>query len=273
MESPMRILSPLILLILALHLGGGSASAALRIDEGLVFSPPDWPQTLAGDFYRPADCARCPVVVLVHGGSWKSGKPEHMRGFAEALASHGYASFSVQYRLVPEWRFPAQLDDVQLALRWLAREADGLGIDAERIGIWGYSAGAQLAALAGLVTDSPRVRVVVAGGGPADMIYASTSPVVHALMGGQIDDMPEAYRAASPLHQVDGDAPPTFIYHAAWDWIVATEHARRLHAALQNAGVASELHWVPARGHVAAFLFPGEARDRAIGFLDRYLRG
>jgi acetyl esterase/lipase len=251
--------------------GGCSLRAALRVDPGLVFSPPGWPQTLAGDLYRPASCAPCPVVVLVHGGSWKGGSRAQMRALGEALAGHGYAAFSVQYRLVPDARFPAQLDDVQLALRWLADEGATHGLDPARIGIWGYSAGAQLAALAGLVTDSPRVRVVVAGGGPADMIYASTSPVVHALMGGRIDDMPEAYRAASPLHQVDGDAPPTFIYHAAWDWIVATEHSRRLHAALERAGVPSELHWVPMRGHVAAFLFPGTTFERAADFLDRHL--
>ena len=259
-------------LCLGMGLTGCGASAAMRVDEGLVFSPPDWPQPLAGDLVRPDGCSRCPLVVLVHGGSWKSGKPGHMRGFAEALAARGYASFSVQYRLVPDWRFPAQLEDVQLALRWLTREADALDIDAGRLGIWGYSAGAHLASLAALVTDAPRVRAVVSGGNPADLLYASTSPLVEALMGGPFDDMPDAYRAASPLHQVTADAPPTFIYHARWDWIVATEHARRLQAALDDAGVPNELHWLPMRGHIVGFFLPGEARERAIDFLDRYLR-
>jgi acetyl esterase/lipase len=173
---------------------------------------------------------------------------------------------------VPDWRFPAQLEDLQLALRWLDAEADALGVDAARIGIWGYSAGAHLAALTALVTESPRVRAIVSGGGPADMVYAATSPLVHELMGGRIENLPAAYRAASPLHQVSAAAPPTFIYHAQWDRLVATEHARRLHAALQAADVPSELHWLPLRGHIVGFLYPGAARTRAIDFLDRHLR-
>ncbi len=251
---------------------GCSLRAAPLADAGLVFSPDGWSQALAGDLYRPSDCAPCPVVVLVHGGSWKSGSREQMRPLAEALAARGYAAFSVQYRLVPTAQFPAQLDDVQLALRWIADHGATHGLDATRIGIWGYSAGAQLATLAGLVTEAPRVRAVVSGGGPADMVYAATSPLVQELMGGTIESMPDAYRAASPLHQVHANAPPTFIYHAAWDRIVATEHARRLHTALQGAGVPSVLHWVPLRGHIATFLFPGDATPRAIDFLDHHLR-
>jgi acetyl esterase/lipase len=261
-----------VMAVMASVSGCASRATAPQIAAGVVFSPPGWPRELAGDLYRPQACAPCPVIVLVHGGSWKSGSREQMHALAESLVKHGYAAFSVEYRLVPEARFPAQLDDVQRALRWIVDEGADWGLDADRIGIWGYSAGAQLAALAGLATESPRVRAVIAGGGPADMVYASTSPVVQALIGGTYEQMPEAYRAASPLHQVDADAPPMFVYHATWDWIVLGEHSRRLHAALQDAGVASELHWVPARGHIAAFLFPGETVPRAVAFLDRHLR-
>ncbi|MES0874872.1 alpha/beta hydrolase [Sinimarinibacterium thermocellulolyticum] len=268
----LRSLFLFVVLGLGAVLTGCGSTAAVRVDEGLVFTPPDWPQPLAGDLVRPRACSPCPLVVLVHGGSWKSGKPAHMRGFAEALAARGYASFSVQYRLVPQWRFPAQLDDVQLALRWLVREADALGIDPDRLGIWGYSAGAHLASLAALVTQAPRLRAVVSGGNPADLVYASGSPLVEALMGGSFEQIPDAYRAASPLHRVSADAPPFFIYHARWDRIVATEHARRLKAALDASGVPNELHWLPLRGHIVGFFFAGAARERAIDFLDRHLR-
>ncbi len=245
-------------------------SAELRTN--LTYTPPEWPQALAGDLFTPEECNACPVVMLIHGGSWRSGKRQDMKAFAEALNARGYAAFTISYRLVPDYRFPAQLEDVQQALRWLHQHASSLGVDGERIGVWGYSAGAHLASLAGLVTETPRVRAVVAGGLPADLIYSADSPLVKALLDGEITDKPEQFRAASPLHQVTPAAPPTFLYHARWDWIVAPEHARRMKAALDDAGVPAELVWLNGRGHVAGFFWFGAARDPAIDFLDRHLR-
>ncbi|SFF59671.1 Acetyl esterase/lipase [Fontimonas thermophila] len=237
-----------------------------------VFTPPEWPQPLSGDLYRPASCTACPVVLLIHGGGWRSGKRTHMHAFAADLQARGYAAFSIDYRLVPAYIFPAQLDDVRLALEWLQAQAPALGLDAQRIGAWGYSAGAHLAALAALTTETPRVRAVVAGGLPADLVAAADSPLVQRFLGGTLEQMPERYRAASPLHQVDANAPPMFLYHARWDWIVSSEHPRRMQAALASAGVDHALEWLGWRGHIAGFFWPGAAREHALDFLDRHLR-
>ncbi len=193
---PMSVCVTLLLLAMAT----GAVAAPDR--AGLVFSPDDAPQALAGDFYRPRTAATVPVVLLVHGGGWHSGARRHMEHFAEVLRAHGYAAYSIDYRLVPE-RHPAQLDDVLAALSWLRANARGLNIDPQRIAIWGYSAGAHLAALAGYGPRAEGVRALVLGGIPADLTALADSSMVQALMGGTISELGVArYRAASPLHQV-----------------------------------------------------------------------
>lgn len=255
-------------LLLAIATGAGAAPDR----AGLVFTPKDWPQTLVGDFYRPRTQAVVPVVLLVHGGGWHSGARRHMDHFAEALRAHGYAAYSIDYRLVPA-RHPAQLDDVLAALAWLRTEAGELNIDPQRIAIWGYSAGAHLAALAGYGTDAAGVRALVLGGVPADLLALADSGMVQALMGGTISELGQArYRAASPLYQVQPGAPATFMFHARWDQVVVPEQVLALQAALDAAAVPNELHWLEWRGHVLGFYFNAGAVNAALRFLDRWLR-
>jgi len=258
------------LALLLLSLSMGVAAAPDR--AGLIFTPTDWPQVLAGDFYRPHTADTAPVVLLVHGGGWHSGARQHMDHFAEALRAHGYAAFSIDYRLVPA-RHPAQLDDVRMALAWLRAESAQLNIDPQRIAIWGYSAGAHLAALAGYGATSAGVRALVLGGVPADLLALADSSMVQALMGGTVSALGEArYRAASPLYQIHAGAPPTFMFHARWDQVVVPEQVLALQAALDAAAVPNELHWLEWRGHVLGFYFNAGAVNAALRFLDRWLR-
>lgn len=250
------------------------AAHAAPTQAGLVFSPPGWPQTLAGDFYRPAGSARAvPVVVLIHGGGWRSGKRHHMEAFAESLVAAGYAAFTIDYRLAPEFPFPAQLDDVRLAVQWLKAQAPALGIDAQRMGAWGYSAGAHLASLLVLGDRDPALRAVVAGGLPGDLVDLQNSPLVKSLMGGAIDVIGEArYRAASPRFVVDAGDAPVFLFHARWDWVVPTRQVDTMKAALDAARVPNELVWLEGRGHIVGFYFNEAAVEAALRFLDRWLK-
>ena len=104
------------------------------------------------DLYLPDVCdSPRPMVVCIHGGGWKGGDKLKYAWLGRALTEMGFAAASVTYRFWPEWCWPAQLDDVQRAIRWLRRNATEYGIDPGRIGALGGSAGAHLASHLGLM--------------------------------------------------------------------------------------------------------------------------
>jgi acetyl esterase/lipase len=108
------------------------------------------------DLYRPESTSTPhPLVIYVHGGGWQSGHTRHSGAFENwpgvlaSIAARGYVVTSLEYRLSGEAPFPAAIQDVKSAIRWLRTHAAEYGIDKQRAVIWGGSAGGQLAALAG----------------------------------------------------------------------------------------------------------------------------
>jgi len=244
------------------------------------FTPPDWPQALFADVYIPdGERAAWPGVLVVHGGGWEGRGRDDMTGISRRLADRGFVAVNIDYRFAPEFRFPAQVHDVQVALAWMRDEAERLRIDPDRIAGLGYSSGAHLVALAGLVagTDSPLneeygpedqgLFAVVAGGIPSDFSLFNDGRLIRQLIGAPRAEAPEAYRAASPIEHVHADAPPFFLFHGALDKLVPFEHAEVLHEALLAHGVHSELYRMRLRGHLGAFVFRGGAVRRAASFL------
>jgi acetyl esterase/lipase len=244
------------------------------------FSPTDWPQALFADVYIPdGNRAARPAVLVVHGGGWERRSREDMTNIAERLAERGFVAVNIDYRFAPEYRFPAQLHDLQIAHRWMRENADRLKIDPDRIAGLGFSSGAHLIALAGLVagTDSELNAeygpeddgyfAVVAGGIPSDFSLFSGGKLLRQLMGARQDEAPEAYEAASPITHVHDEAPPFFLFHGTLDMTVPFEHAQVLYDALRDHGVHAELYRMRLRGHVTSFLLRGGAMDSAVAFL------
>lgn len=272
------------------HLGkpanAAPASVATRYDviRDVAFTPETWPQKLLADVYVPQGAGPWPGVLLIHGGGWSSGDREQVKGIAERLARRGYVTFNTTYRLAPQHRFPAQLEDVRLALRWMQAHAAEYRMRPERIGAFGYSAGGHLAALLGtlssvpgatthdLPASSPRVAAVVAGGTPSDLRKFPGGKLVPQFLGSSLQKDPELFRQASPVAHIGPDDPPFFIYHGGSDLLVPVDHAEDFHTALGRAGVRSELFILRGRGHIAAFLTDGPAFEAAARFLDRELR-
>lgn len=263
---------------------GGAAPAPVHTEydviRDVVFTPADWPQPLKADAYVPrGDGGPWPGVLLIHGGGWESGDRDQVASIARRLARRGFVVVNTTYRLSPGARFPAALQDVQQALAWMQGDAARLHLRADRIAAFGYSAGAHLAALLGTISPAdalarpgPRVAAVVAGGVPSDLTKFKGGTLVPQFLGTNWKTDPQAYRRASPVTYVSRDDPPFFLYHGTWDKLVPPDHAQDLHDALLAAGVPSELFWLKARGHIAAFLTDGAAVDAATGFLDRQLR-
>lgn len=215
------------------------------------------------DLYLPASGeGPFPVVVWLHGGGWKGGD-KRLAGAAPPLLlrSRGFAIASVNYRLTGEAAFPAQINDVKAAVRWLRANARQYRLDPGRIGAWGISAGGHLAALLGTSGgvaalegagignggESSRVEAVVDWFGPADLPRfeehgAATGcrevkglEEVAALLGGSPAERPQAARAASPLTYVTPDDPPFLIQHGTEDCTVPWLQSEVLKEALAAA--------------------------------------
>ncbi|MGQ0587109.1 MAG: alpha/beta hydrolase [Gammaproteobacteria bacterium] len=251
-----------------------------EVTRDLAYTPDDWPQRLLADVYRPAGAGPFPSVLLLHGGAWKQGSRDQVDSLAERLAERGYLVVNATYRLVPRYVWPAQLRDVQQALRWMRSPAGGaLGIDSARIGAFGYSAGGHLAALLGGMADEPQwsgpglaLRAVVAGGTPSDLTAFCDGSLTPAFIGKPCSEALQSYRDASPIEHVSRGNPPVFIYHGGFDQLVPVDQAERYRAALDAAGVTTEYFVIRGHGHITAFLVDGAAVDAALDFLDRYLR-
>lgn len=243
------------------------------------------------DLYRPEKPASgaLPVIVFIHGGGWAKGNKSDGAGRLVPFVRSGeYAGVSVEYRLSDEARWPAQIHDCKAAVRWIRANAARYGLDAERIGVWGTSAGGHLALMTGLAGDvaglegtvgahpgvSSRVIAVVNFFGVADL-FAIPEPSdgdapQARLIGGPIRENPELARAASPIHYITPDDPPVLSVHGSEDRTVAPSQSVALDRALRAAGVPSYLVTVRGAGHGS---FGTSADDRVLAFFDRVLRG
>ena len=218
------------------------------------------------------------MIVFVHGGGWRLGTrhefgPELERPF-ERLVEAGFAVASVEYRLSAEAVFPAQVDDVAAALRWLAAEGEAHGLDASRVVLWGESAGAALVALVALRAEAtpqaeatPRagaaVRGVIDWYGPTDLPALGVDlDRLHDAdcaegrwLGGTIAGLPDAAVAASAARQVaravaaGAALPPFLITHGTADASVPPAQADLLAEALRLAGGEVELDLVAGADH------------------------
>ncbi|KZX20994.1 alpha/beta hydrolase [Rathayibacter tanaceti] len=224
-----------------------------------------------------------PAVLVVHGGSWARGgrADENWRPICQWLGSAGFVAVSVDYRLAPAAVFPAQIDDVAGALDWLLEPAqtERYGIDPERVGAFGGSAGGNLVSLLGTAeATSSRLSAVVDLSGPSDLTaagladddpVAGVSAAVRTYLGcPDLAACPSA-REASPLAQVDGSEPPFLIVHSARER-VALSQSTRFADELRASGATAELLVQPGALHSIALL-DDDLRTRVVTFLHAHL--
>ncbi len=242
------------LCLLALPLVTACLPSGVVVERDIAYGTADG-QRLLLDLYRPKtpSAAPHPAVVFVHGGGWAAGDKRDFADGAQGLARLGYVALSVNYRLADKGRnpWPAQLDDVQRAVRWLRAHAAAYGVDPQRIGAIGHSAGGHLVACLAtretrdngdpaLAAYSSRATCAIDMSGPVDLV-ASDNPqadgIIANLLGGRNADRPDLARDASPLLFVDAKSAPVLIVHGRKDELVAVRHAEQFEAALRNAGV------------------------------------
>lgn len=212
-----------------------------------------------------------PGVLLLHGGGWRNGTPMSFWRHAVHLAARGWVAACASYRLTPDHTFPTQMHDTQAAVRWLRRHAQELGVDPQRIGAAGSSAGGHLVTLLG-TTDAPqdgvssRVQAVVAFNGVFDMVtFYGQHPAAQALLS----DNPDLARAASPHWLADATAAPSLLLHGDADATVPHQQSIAYAARLKEVGVPVELHIEPGTGHGYANRAP--YFNDAVARMERFL--
>lgn len=247
------------------------------------------------DLYTPNNNSNAPVIVWLYGGGWEAGsKDQNCFPKDLQLMKQGFAVACVNYRLTDEAPFPAQIEDVKSAVRWLRANAATYKLYDKKIGIWGGSAGAHLAALAGTTGDTKTfdkgenlsypstVEAVVDMAGPTDLIawaeppLYSSSPeltrILTKLLGGPLAENQEKAQTANPINYITPNDPPFMIFHGELDISVPVSQSQRLHNALQATGVKTTLTIFPGQDHGAPDFLSPKTTNTIVSFFDGVLR-
>jgi acetyl esterase/lipase len=267
--------------------GSTDVTAVRRIDD-LVFASPGG-QSLLLDLYLPDDGGEpWPTIVWLHGGGWRFGDRRLAPDLSRYFAAAGFAMASIDYRLTTDAIFPAQIEDVKTAVRWLRSTSGQYGLDSRRIGLWGASAGGHLAALAATSgpgifesstsehsDESSDVQAVVDGYGPTDFLQmdAHRDPLdrpsddpesltlppgmrsAHAnsfeslLVGGPIEIHRDLVRFANPMAYERAAVPPFLILHGLADTTVPAHQSEVLFNTLAARGADVTLCLQEGLGH------------------------
>ena len=226
-------------------------------------------KALKVDLYRPERTTKAPAVIVVHGGSWTS-RSGDMESVCIKLAKAGFVAFNVTYRLAPEFLYPKAVDDVKDAFRWVRANSNEFNLDPDQVFVWGYSAGAHLALLAGL-DPKTQVRGIVGGGAPTDLTKFPDSPISTKFLGKTYKEDPALWAEASPVNHVTPQSPPIFLYHGKWDDIVEPTHVEWMEKKARANNVRFESYLAPLQGHIAVYFLSSESDRRAIEFLQSLL--
>jgi acetyl esterase/lipase len=238
-----------------------------------------------------------PAVIFIHGGGWIGGS--YKQAPLQELARAGYFAASIEYRLSNEAKWPAQIEDCKLAVRWLRANAAKYKVDPNRIGAWGASAGGHLVACLGTMANqkqfegdggypnvSSAVQAVVDYFGPTD--FTNLSPMIYSFPAIQLTTMlfgvphdrdPNLWKSGSPAAYVKAGDPPMLLVHGDSDGLVPIGQSIIFDAALTKAGVPHQFVIVKNADHGFAAR-PGKTIDPSaagitrltLAFLAKYLK-
>jgi len=247
-------------------------------------------QTL--DLYIPTGSSSTirllPLVIYVHGGGMASGDKTDLNPvFLNALAATGYAVASINYRLAPQYKFPAQIEDVKCAIRYLRANAQTYGVNASEILAFGTSAGGQLVAIAALTgssslfdvgayaNQSSSIKAAVDMFGPANVTSCGCYSTPQEVFGSQANVI-----LASPTHYVAANAPPLLIIQGMNDTTVSESQSVELYNQLRDVGDQTQLVLVQNMGHMFAQVGPQpidpslvQIAQEMVSFFGNYTQG
>jgi len=223
------------------------------------------------DLYLPDQPGKPPLIIIIHGGAFRSGDKGQTTGLQFLRA--GYAVASLNYRLSGDAIFPAAVQDCKAAVRWLRANAAKYHLDPDHFGAWGSSAGGNLVAMLGTtgntkefevgenLSTSSRVQAVADFFGPTDFLQMDSHRLPNGMVhddaqspeslyiGGPIQEKKDQVAKSNPITFITGDTPPFFIAHGDMDPLVPHHQSVLLEVALKKAGVPVQFHTVKGAGH------------------------
>jgi acetyl esterase/lipase len=241
------------------------------------------------DLTLPTGKGPHPAVMVIHGGAWRAGNKKDCSVIMPDLARRGYVAISPQYRFCPREIFPAQVEDVKAAVRWVKAHAGEYDIDPERIGAMGFSAGGHLAMMLGLTSPADglegasssggadsRVKAVVNYFGPTDLaaddIPEVSKPLVKDFLGGTPKEKPELAARASPLTFVSRGDAPVLTFQGTKDPLVPATQAIKLAEKMTAAGVPGRVELLLGAGHGWGGAELERTKAETFAFLDAHLK-
>ena len=241
----------------------------VSIKEGIVIGEGGGKSLNADIFLPPVEEKNRPAVLFIHGGGWIEGDRSQLRGYGILLARLGFVCMCNSYRLSNESIWPAQIQDVNCAIRYLRANATDLGLDPERIGVSGNSAGGHLSLMAaatnydqifegegGSNEVSSKIKAVCAIYPPTTIRQLEMpNPLENAflmLMGKEANK--EDYEKASPLNYVTEDYPPCMLIHGSTDSVVRLKDSTKFYEKLIEFNRPTSLHIFSEEEHA----FDGE---------------
>jgi len=286
--------------ILTFTLGLAAApltAAEVVVEKDIVYGT-GGSKDLKLDLARPEQSSGLlPAIVYIHGGGWQGGNREMYGNDIQQAAKRGYVAVTVSYRLTDpdahgkaKHPFPAQVEDVKCAVRWLRANAEKYHVDPNRIGATGGSAGGHLSLMLGVLGESQkfegngghpgvssRVQAVVNYFGPTDLthLYSSSKRVagiLDVLLNGPPEQQSASYRAASPITYVSKDDPPILTVHGTADPVVPVDQATEFDAAMKKAGASHTLMLMEGEGHGFKADAGKKAREATFKFFDEHLK-
>ena len=253
--------------------------------------------------FVPRTKGKKPAVLYFPGGGFTSADHEKFLEMRYALARAGYVVAACEYRAVPN-KFPALLEDAKAAVRWMRAHASEFGVDADRIGLLGDSAGGYVVQMAGATNGeknwdvgdfkevSSDVQAVVSIYGISDLttigegignenVHASAAvtealllngPAFKDFAGASVNADPQKAKAASPIGHVDGTEPPFLLMHGSGDKVVSPLQSKKMFEALQNKKVEAEYVLVRGAEHGDLPWYQPGVISRVVNFFDRHLK-
>lgn len=269
-------------------------SAVYNIVYATLPSTPYGNRQLHLDLFKPEKAGKYPALLMIHGGGWRSGNRTMQIPMAQQIASKGYVTAAVEYRLSPEALYPAAIFDIKAAIRFLRANAAKYSIDPSRMAITGSSAGGQLAALIGMTPDvkkfdgdegnsqvSAEIQAIIDMDGILDFTDPNESakdtdplkPSAGAYwFGASFQKAPEKWREASPIQYAGKKTPPILFINSA----LPRFHAGRdsVINILKKYGIYTEVHTIPNTPHPFWLFHPWfeTTVNFMLSFLDKTLK-
>ncbi|WP_282936589.1 alpha/beta hydrolase [Paenibacillus sp. RC67] len=234
------------------------------------------------DFFLPTQRLAPISLLFIHGGGWEKGGKESWRDVAVYFAERGFATASTGYRLAPDYRYPAQIEDVRLAMQRVKQWNRELGLAADKVVAIGSSSGGYLAAMLAMITPHEELgvteKLVDLETRPYGVIcYCPVTtlelrrPFVERFMGGPFETMQQVYLEASPLHRIRGGEPPFLLLQGDCDTTTSLGDTKRFHERLLVAGISSRLEVLHGVGHGFGYGASTEAQGKSIRAIESFL--